>query len=297
MSFYNVDDSKCTRCGRCAGLCPVGIISLVGDDVPRVSQAQAVTCIKCGQCVVFCPTRANSLAFQDDAELIRAQDLAMPETDCALNLLKTRRSVRCFKSEAVTEKDFSRLFDTVSMAPTAGNNQTVRWIVTQNREKTEEVENLMRCWLHGGLFNEPVGLRQRYTRARRCRLRGILFNEPASHMGIIAARFLAKVKAGEDMSLYGAPNLIIAVLPKSYDCSEDGVIAMTYIELAAHAMGLGCCWSGLLTTALREDKPLRKCLGISEDEQICGAQMIGYPAYEPARQFPPRKTPTISWLR
>lgn len=274
MSFYNVDDSKCTRCGRCVGLCPVGVISLEGDDVPRVGKAQAVACIKCGQCVVYCPTRANSLAFQDDAELIRVHELAMPETDCALNLLKTRRSVRRFKTEAVTEKDFSRLFDTVSMAPTAGNNQQVRWIVTQNREKTKEVENLMLCWL-----------------------REILFNEPASRMGVIAARIIAKAKAGEDMSLRGAPNLIIAVLPKSYNWSEDGVIAVTYIELAAHAMGLGCCWGGFLTTALREYKPLREYLGINEDEHICGAQMIGYPEFEPVRQFPPRKTPSISWLR
>lgn len=274
MSFYNVDDSKCTRCGRCVGLCPVDIISLEGDDVPRVSQAQAVACIKCGQCVVYCPTRANSLAFQDDTELIRAQELVTPETDCALNLLKTRRSVRRFKTEAVTEKDFSMLFDTVSMAPTAGNNQKVRWVVTQNREKTKEVENLLLCWL-----------------------REILFNDPASRMGVIAASIIAKAKDGEDMSLRGAPNLIIAVLPKSYNWSEDGVIAITYVELAAHAMGLGCCWGGFLTMALREYKPLREYLGINEDEHICGAQMIGYPEFTPARQFPPRKTPSISWLR
>lgn len=274
MSFLKVDDSKCTRCGICVELCPAGIITFGDDSLPEVGYPRVASCMKCGQCVIHCPTCANSLAFQGADEVIKTSELVMPETEAALNLLKTRRSVRRFKPEPVSEKDFKKLFDVVKMAPSATNSQQVRWIVTQNREKTKEIEKLMLCWF-----------------------REIIAGEPASRMGLAGARAIAMAEAGRDMILRGAPNVIVAVTPKSYGWSEDGVIALTYVELAAHAMGLGCCWGGFLTTAMLEYEPLREYLGISEEENICGAQMIGYPAMLPTRQFPPRKKVDISWIR
>lgn len=274
MSFFSVDDLKCTRCGTCAGLCPVEIISFGEDGLPQVNQARAAACIKCGQCVIFCPTRADSLAFQNPDELVHVSELPLPETDQALNLLKTRRSVRRFKPEAVTEKDFMTIFDTVRMAPTASNSQRVRWIVSQYPGKTKQILGHAHNWV-----------------------REVIFNEPTSRWGILGARILAKAQDGTDIILRGAPNVIIAVTPKEHGWSEDGVIALTYVELAAHAMGLGCCWGGIFTMAVRGYPPLREFLGIREDETICGAQMIGYPAVVPTRLFPPRKIPSISWLK
>lgn len=274
MSFYYVDDSKCTRCGICVGLCPSGIIALDGDDVPKVGYAQAALCIKCGQCMIYCPTRANSLAFQGSDEAVRASDLVMPETEAALNLLKTRRSVRRFKPEVVTEKDFANIFDTVRMAPSSSNSQAVRWIVSQSPEKTREIGDLVLRWLSD-----------------------IAAEEPNSRYGFIGRKAAAWAEEGKDMILRGAPHVMIAVTPNNACMSEDGVIALTYVELAAHAMGLGCCWGGFLTIAARQYAPLREYLGISEDEYFCGAQMIGYPAMLPTRQFPPRRTSCVTWLK
>lgn len=274
MSFMYVDDLKCIRCGICAELCPAGIISLEGDDIPAVGYSQAAQCIKCGQCVIYCPTRANSLAFQEEDEVTRASELEMPGTEAGLNLLKTRRSVRRFKPDVVSERDFAKLFDTVRMAPSASNSQAVRWIVSQSPEKTREIQELVLCW-----FSDIVS------------------SDRASRLGVVGARAIALAKRGKDVILRGAPNVIIAVTQKEGVMSEDGVIALTYVELAAHAMGLGCCWGGFLMIAARQYRPLREYLGISDDEYFCGAQMIGYPALQPSRQFPPRKTPNISWLK
>lgn len=274
MSFFNVEDSMCTRCGTCVGLCPVGIISFGGSGLPEAAQARAAACIKCCQCAIYCPTRACNLAFQNDEDMIRVSDLVMPKAEAALNMIKTRRSVRRFKPGAVSETDFMRLFDTVKMAPTAVNSQLVRWIVLQKPEKTGEVRSLIHNWF-----------------------REVIFNEPTGRMGLVGARALELAQEGRDIILHGAPNLIIAVTPKAYDWCEDGVIALTYVELAAHAMGLGCCWGGFLTTAILEYQPLREYLGISDEEHPCGAQMIGYPELLPTRQFPLRKKPNISWIK
>lgn len=274
MSFMYVDDSKCVRCGICAELCPAGIIALNDDGVPAVGYSQAASCIKCGQCMIYCPTRANRLAFQDEDEVIRVSELEMPGTEAGLNLLRTRRSVRRFKPDAVSERDFAKLFDTVRMAPSASNSQGVRWIVTQNHEKTREIQALVLDWF-----------------------REVISEDRASRLGVIGAYAIAQAARGKDMVLRGAPNVVIAVTQNDVGMSEDGVIALTYVELAAHAMGLGCCWGGFLTIAARQYAPLREYLGISDEEHFCGAQMIGYPALLPTRQFPPRKSPNISWIK
>ena len=65
---------------------------------------------------------------------------------------------------------------------------------------------------------------------------------------------IAKAKEGDDRLLRGAPHVAIAVTPAEYGWPEDGAIALTYLELAAHAMGIGCCWGGYLTTAIRSFK-------------------------------------------
>ena len=79
------------------------------------------------------------------------------------------------------------------------------------------------------------------------------------------------------------------VLPKDYEWQEDGAIALTYFELAAQACGVGACWGGFLTMAVRNFPELREFLGIKEDERVCGAQMFGWPAAKPVRLFPHRK--------
>lgn len=273
MPFYKVDDCKCTRCGICSELCLSGIITLDGDNPPQVSFSDAPKCTQCGQCTIYCPTRANSLAFQGSGEMVLSSELPMPGEESALNLLRTRRSVRSFKPESVSDRDFSKIFDTVRMAPSSSNSQAVRWIVSQTPEKTSEIRDLVICWF-----------------------REILPSAGDSRLGLLGKRAIASAEEGKDRVLRGAPNVIIAVTPKTV-MQEDGVIALTYVELAAHALGLGCCWAGMLTIAARLYRPLRECLGIGEDENLCGAQMIGYPALLPSRQFPPRKTSAITWFK
>jgi len=107
---------------------------------------------------------------------------------------------------------------------------------------------------------------------------------------------IAKAKSGEDALLRGAPHVAVAVVPKDHRWPEDGAIALTYLELAAHGLGIGCCWGGYLTTAIRNFAPLREYLGIGEDEHICGAQMMGWPQILPLRQYPPRREAKIHWL-
>lgn len=57
VSFYRltVDESKCIRCGKCAGICKM--------DVDPVKHPQSAECIRCGACAAACPTKAIHIGF------------------------------------------------------------------------------------------------------------------------------------------------------------------------------------------------------------------------------------------
>ncbi|WP_042431203.1 4Fe-4S binding protein [Faecalispora jeddahensis] len=57
ISFYrySVDQTKCTRCGRCAKACKM--------DIDVFQTPNALECIRCGECVKACPEQAISCGF------------------------------------------------------------------------------------------------------------------------------------------------------------------------------------------------------------------------------------------
>jgi NAD-dependent dihydropyrimidine dehydrogenase PreA subunit len=67
-----VDVDRCTGCGACVEMCPVGAISLV-DGRARVDEE---TCTGCGACVDACPEDAVHLAVQ--GELVPAPERPVP---------------------------------------------------------------------------------------------------------------------------------------------------------------------------------------------------------------------------
>jgi len=273
LPLLTVDPLRCNKCGTCVRICPVGLIEFDDNGFPEINKTRAASCVKCGHCVLFCPESANNLPFLKAEELLPAAELAMPSAEEALNLLKTRRSIRHFKDEPIPDEILLKIFEAVRMAPSACNDQQVRWILLNSQEKTAGAVNLILCWFRGEIFKDPIG-----------------------PLSIVAANIIAKAKAGEDVLLRGAGQAAIAVVPKGYKWPEDGVIALTYLELAAHSLGVGACWGGFLTMAVRNFEGLREYLGIKDDEYICGAQMLGYPELKPSRQFPPRKKMNMTWL-
>ena len=261
-----VDPAKCTKCGLCVKVCPIMLIAVGESGFPEMDPHRAPQCLECGQCALFCPAKANSLTFLRNEEMTDAASLKLPSKDEALNLLKTRRSTLRYKKEPVPKAVVDEIFGAVRMAPTAENSQKVRWVLSDDPKKTDEIRNLMLCWLRGEIFKDPV-----------------------SQLALFGAQIIARAKQGEDILLRGAPQVALAVVPGDYEWPEDGAVALTYFELAAHGCGVGVCWGGFLTIAVRKFPELREFLGIKEDERICGAQMFGWPAAKPARQFPPRK--------
>lgn len=67
-----VDPARCTGCGACADVCPVGAIDLVGGKAHVVAAA----CIGCGACVDVC--EAGAMQFVGRDELVPAPEQPAP---------------------------------------------------------------------------------------------------------------------------------------------------------------------------------------------------------------------------
>ncbi len=100
---------------------------------------------------------------------------------------------------------------------------------------------------------------------------------------------------GQDIILRKAPCLVIALGEQDYywNRAEAG-IALTYLELYAHAHGLGTCWAGFFTRAVNTYAPLADFLELPDGYNVCGAVMMGYPVYRP-HSIPARNLLDIIW--
>ncbi|MCF0247093.1 MAG: nitroreductase family protein, partial [Synergistes sp.] len=156
MNELRVDREKCTKCGTCVRICPAGIVRFGSDGFPEIAENQSIRCMECSQCVLFCPHYADTLSFMDSAKIVKCADLKLPDAESAENFLKSRRSIRKFKQEAIPHETFLRIFETVKQAPTAVNRQPVRWIVTEDPEKTKEIANLVLCYFREEIFKNPT---------------------------------------------------------------------------------------------------------------------------------------------
>lgn len=165
----------------------------------------------------------------------------------------TRRSIRTYKEEQISDEQLYALLDAARYAPSGGNSQTCKFTVLQNKEKLEELNSLVR----GSFRNLKVD--EKTYRSKR-----------------------SGKKASENDNYkfyYNAPTLIIVSNDREYsNCMADSAIALENILLSAHSLNLGACFINQLTWFC-DDKNVRNALtdiGIPENYVVCGSAVLGY---------------------
>jgi len=107
---------------------------------------------------------------------------------------------------------------------------------------------------------------------------------------------LEQWEKGYDFVLRGAPVVIVVCTPGDYGWGkQDCAIALTFLELAAEARGLGVCWAGFLTRVARVHEPLRKALAVPDGYVVHGGLMLGERKFS-YRLVPPRKPLSVQWV-
>jgi nitroreductase/NAD-dependent dihydropyrimidine dehydrogenase PreA subunit len=244
----------CVKCGICAEVCPIGIIGL-DEDGPKLLAPDA--CIRCGHCVAVCPHEALDNSKVPLASQVPLADFPVLDADTAARFLRSRRSVRRYKADAVSKETLLKLLDIARFAPTGGNTQGLSYLVVTDRALMGKLSEAVISWLESQIRDKVAWVKP-YARI------------PAIYR-----------KTGRDVVLRDAPHLIVALAPKSFPIAEKNTrYSLAYAELFAPSLGLGTCWAGFFEMAAFAGHPeIYELLAVPADMAITGAIMAGYPVY------------------
>ncbi|MCX6699013.1 MAG: nitroreductase family protein [Methanomicrobiales archaeon] len=272
MTTILVDKDLCTRCGTCSDVCPMAIVTPAdADTLPVVNDAVAGMCIQCGHCEVSCPQDALLLNVRPDEKVPLPAGAGAISPETLAFYLKKRRSVREFTKVPVPREKVLELLDIARYAASGSNGQPVQWIVVHDPKQVRKIAGLTMEWMK------------------------TLQNTDHPLSGYISM-LVGAWEGGHDVVCRGAPHLLFAHIPDGNPmASVDAVIALTHVDVAAPAFGIGTCWAGFVAMAAASYEPLQKEIGIPAGRKSAYAMMFGHPQFE-VYGIPRRKPLEVKWL-
>ncbi len=237
MQKVEIDLSKCTGCGLCAKDC-VGFDIAIENGKAR---ARGESCIRCGHCEAVCPSKAVSVCgYESSPDEIPFQTRLNPRQ--LLDAIKTRRTVRQFTDQEVSEEIIDMIIESGRLAPTGTNAQGTSYVVIRNtRTECERIAV--------GMFSRVLGIAKKFVPQVR------------------------NMKVDENFFFKKAP-LVILVMGRD---TVSASLAAQNMAFMAEANGLGVLFSGFFTVCAKLSKKIRRILGIKKEKPVI-TLVMGYPA-------------------
>ncbi|MBU2489349.1 MAG: nitroreductase family protein [Proteobacteria bacterium] len=289
MTTIRVDETLCTKCLLCVKDCVSGVFR-EKDGAP--DPAYPELCNRCSHCLAICPAGA---VIHDALDMGQATPVRpkLLDPEGFEEVIRSRRSVRRYKDRAVAEKTIQRLLDLARYSPTASNDQDVGYIVITDRAVIQKISRR--------IFGLGKGA-YRLTQSGPVRL--ALWAARASGVGAGMLKYADGMEyyqeesaRGRDFICHNAPALILIHGParSSFSCDNCNIAAAT-ITNHAHALGLGTCYLGFVTVALRFLPNLRKLVGLPRGKKVFASLTLGHPKYKWSRTTS-RKPAPVAWVR
>ncbi|OEU57347.1 MAG: ferridoxin [Desulfobulbaceae bacterium S3730MH12] len=272
MALFTINRETCNQDGICAEVCPARIIFFSRGEYPSLVTGTEKACIKCGHCVAVCPT--GSLTHRDIPveKCPVVQKYFQLSPDHCEHFLRSRRSIRTYKKKTVPKSEIKRLIEIARHAPSGRNSQDAEWLVLGRRDEIHNLAEIVVNWMHW-----------------------MIKNNPGEALSMHLDKAIDLWKNGKDIIFRDAPVLIITHAEKdNLRALSTCTLALSYLELAASSMGMGCCWAGYFSRAAATFPPLIEALPLPTGHQSFGAMMLGYPAFRYHR-LPLRNPPGITW--
>lgn len=171
----------------------------------------------------------------------------------AITCIKTRRSVRKFTDEPVTDEDIRAIVETARFAPSWKNTQSVRYTVLSDRAKMDEIaDHHVLGW---------AGNTKNIKRANR----------------LVIVSSVQKVSGYEPDGTFTTPLL------RHWESFDAGIATEAFC-LAAHERGLGTIIMGYF-----DPDAVAEIAGLPKDQRVATIIGIGHPAFDVmTKDAPPR---------
>jgi nitroreductase/NAD-dependent dihydropyrimidine dehydrogenase PreA subunit len=270
-----VQETRCESCGLCVEICHEGCMVL-GTSGPIIDHE---LCSTCTQCISICPCRALTW---DGAKPVPFDRNRLPSAEQLDELLKERRTIRRFKSEAIENELIEEIVSYGIHAPT--NNFDLRIVVVTDRCLIRDLDAIIIAYvakIYNLIYRSKVVFRlvqaltpglkeQDKVKMEHDLVRGRTYDTlPSAVVFIVGDR---RVALSGDSAQYALYNMI----------------------LYAQAIGVGSRLKGTGQIFLDRSRAARKELGLRQHEHILGTLELGYPALRFSNKVV-GKTMPIAW--
>lgn len=187
-------------------------------------------------------------------------------TNEVLENMMTRRTIRRFKKEQISEEELQAVLDAGMYAPSAGGRQGVLFVVSQNRE-----------------MNEKLGRIKRNNSTVKMSTDTVYISKEQPSIADDPNIFNA---------FYDAPTVITLFVPKNFLFAPyDASAAAENMLLAAHSIGLGGCYIGSAWESFADPygQDVLREWNIRTDYFAALHVLLGYPKDEQAPKAKARK--------
>lgn len=282
-------EERCSPCLLCVRECVAGAWREMDG---RPAMVAPELCNRCGHCVAVCPRGAIVHKALDPVQIRKARR-ALLKPEIYEEIVRGRRSIRQYRDTPVPARRIQEILELASHSPTASNRQQVGYTVITDKTLLSEIS--------GSVFN--IG-RRIHAGTRRGAGKWIYDRINKIAPGNSLERYLdpmpyyiSQWDKGRDYVLHRAPVLILVHGPRRGPFhAENANIATANIMNHAHAAGLGTCYIGFLSLALKFSRRLRSKVQLPHGRKAYACLVMGYPAYRHLHTTS-RKKPAIRWIR
>lgn len=287
MTTIQIDAERCKGCGTCVSICPLDIFTQsVSRAVPTV--LDTAHCIECGHCVAICPNGAIAHSAFPADRIHPIQPERLPGTEQLIELLRSRRSVREFRSKPVKRALIEQMINGARFAPSAHNAQSTQFLVIQDQATLNQIVRLtidqLRRWCKW--LNHPL-----------VRLGNRLFLK-ANLQEIVEgfATLVHQYEQGTDGILYGAPVLVLFHGDRHAPfAATNAHLAVQNASLVCETLGLGAFYTGFVLFACKVNRAITRLLSLPPHHRIYGGLAIGYPRFH-YHHWIDRNPAHIQWM-
>jgi len=268
--MVTINQQTCIGCAACVKDCLAKNISIEDGKAQVIREI----CMNCGHCIAVCPVNAVGMTDHDMSDVTELVPSTISPEDF-LSLVKSRRSVRQYQDRPVEPAQLHRILEAARFTATAGNRQELSFVVVEREMEAfraliiKQLEEISPELLAA---EDTIPVLRNY----------------ATRWLAIAEKYRNNPQE-KDAIFFGAPTVILITGATNIDAG----MAVSNMELMAHANGLGALLSGFITRGAASAE-VKELLGIPSDEKVLMAMLVGHPDVKYRRSVP-RKPTKVTW--
>ena len=141
MSSIKIDSAKCIHCGACVKDCITYSLEQDESGLAKIAKNGESNCISCQHCFAICPVGAISFDNNNPED---ANNVKFANANDILEHIKSRRSIRQYKNEEISDELLSKLKEMLPYIPTGCNYNGLHFSIIESKSAMDTIREYVR---------------------------------------------------------------------------------------------------------------------------------------------------------